>query len=85
MSLRKCIPLVALLFIIFGCVQHTTAQTPQNVVWTNVVNATPTGNTLQKTSNGNDHECQHNQPDRNGTNRVRHLYISIYGYGPTGR
>ena len=50
MQLKKYFPIVFLLYILCGCVQHAIGQSPQNVVWTNVVNATATGNTLQKTS-----------------------------------
>ena len=50
MQLKKYFSIVVLLYILSGCVQHAIAQSPQNVVWTNVVNATATGNTLQKTS-----------------------------------
>src|SRR5690349_23768960 len=53
MSVKKYFPIVALLYMICGCLQHATAQTPQNVVWTNVVNATAAGNTLTKTSGCN--------------------------------
>ena len=53
MSVKKYFSLAALLYLICGCAQYATAQSPQNVIWTNVVNATATGNTLQKTSGCN--------------------------------
>lgn len=45
--------IVVLLYILSGCLQAVMGQgggSPQNVVWTNLVNVTATGNTLQKTS-----------------------------------
>src|SRR5689334_18406885 len=53
MSVKKYFSLVALLYLICGCAQYATAQSPQNVIWTNVLNATATGNTLTKTSGCN--------------------------------
>src|SRR5215213_887859 len=50
MQLKRYFPIVVLLYILCGCVEHAVRQSPQNVVWTNMVNATATGNTLQKTS-----------------------------------
>lgn len=55
MQVKKYFSIVVLLYILSGCAQAAVAQggSPQNVVWTNVVNATATGNTLQKTSGCN--------------------------------
>ncbi len=52
MQVTKPFVIVVLLYILSGCVEVAMGQSgsPQNVVWTNVVNATATGNTLQKTS-----------------------------------
>ena len=51
MQVKKYLPIVTLLYILSGCVHAALGQgSPQNVIWTNVVNATATGNTLQKNS-----------------------------------
>lgn len=53
MQVKKNFLKVVLLYLLSGCLQAALGQgggSPENVVWTNVVNATATGNTLQKTS-----------------------------------
>lgn len=53
MDAKNHLLIVILLYILSSCVQEVTGQSggsPQNVVWTNPVNAAVTGNTLQKTS-----------------------------------
>jgi hypothetical protein len=53
MLAKKHFLMVVLLYILSGCLQAVMGQgdgSSQSVVWTNLVNTTATGNTLQKTS-----------------------------------